>query len=1119
MRKKRFLIFALAVVFLLQIFVPSVNVKAAGTEITGTFPFITDVKITDPNGNDLGNNISKSAEIHINYTWSIPNGQNISQGDFYTMQLPNQINIAAAIDQPIINPNDGSTVANMHIDTNGKVTITFTSYASGHSDVHGGFSLDCHFDKDKIGNTNPVYINFVVPAKGVIVVGPINFQQPDPSVVKSGSYDAATDEITWIMTVNKEGVKVDNATVEDVISSGQEFVNNSVLIGSSPAISAINYTYDASAKKLVLNLENITAQQAITYKTSVHSDLATKAQGNYSYSNKAVLNYEDNSTPKSITSNTASVPVNVKYISKSGSYNSSTKSIDWTITVNESGRTITNAVVTDAIPAGLTLDPSSVKSNGSYTILGQNVTFTLGDINSKQTITFSTTVDPAVYNSNIYKSYSNTANLSGDGVPARAAANKTVGFSSNIIQKQGTGYDASKGIITWNIIVNSNKTSVAAGAVVTDNIPIGQTYVAGSAILDNTTTAGDSAYTAAASGDTSKTGTFSYTFSSAFSDTHTITFKTQVTDPKVYEANYSRTYNNTVNLTAAGINQSASATQPVSSEIINKTGIGYNYATREISWKVVVNKNKMPITNAVITDNIPAGQQYVNNSATIDNGAPAGGFTYTDIAGDSSKTGVLLYTFPKGSSNNIHGTYTITFKTKVTDLSIFNSNGTKSLNNTAAISGDEIPNDGKRQSTGTQAINNTVIDKTPTYTYGNAYIDWNLNINSNFSISMGGATVTDNLQDGLSLNTDTVELYKAVVNSNGTLSAGNKVALTGENVKYDPSTKEFDFTFPQDAGTSACILKFTTDVAKPGNYLNVAQFKGESLDQSASGTQNNIWFSTGGGWGVGISGSITVLKLDSNDNTKKLAGAVFQLIDQYGNVKETSAPTGSDGKALFSSLKYDTDYSLKEITPPVGYSLSSEIYKFQVHNITGEKDITYNYQDTKIKKDVSFSKLGEDGKGLQGAEFTLYADDGVNPVKDSQGANVIAVSDENGNVTFKNIEYGNYKIKESKAPKGYLLSSSVLSVVFSGDYQNTVVTVTPNSISNTLIRGGIKITKTDAATSETQNFTVKDDRISKVQRLPKTGEFMDFTVMMVVGLLSILAGAWLAFVEKKKGII
>lgn len=1069
MKKNRPFIFAALIFFMLQIVLPSgISVKAAGTDITGKFKFINDVKITDTNGNDLGKDISKSAEIHIDYTWSIPDEQTVSAGDYYTMQLPDQINIAAAIDQPVISPSDGETVAYMHIDTNGKVTITFTDYPSGHNDVHGAFMLDCHFDQSSIGNINPVSIDFTVPGLGVIVLGPYNFQQPDPTIVKAGTYNPATDEITWTITANKEGVRLNNSTITDTIASGQKFVDNSVEINSNPAVSGTDYTYDSAVKNLKINLGDITTQQVITFRTSIHDDLAAKPQGTYSYSNTSVLNYDDNGTAKNVTSNNASVPVTVKYISKDGSYDAANKRINWTIKVNESGRTISNAVVTDTITSGLTIDPSTIKLNGDtgtdYAISGQNFTYNLGNINSLQTITFSTNIDLSVYNKNQNVNYVNTAILSGDNVPVGTSSTKTVGVSSNIIQKIGAGYDASTGIITWNIVVNNNKTNVAGGAVVTDNIPIGQVYVSGSAKLDSAPI-DDSGYTAASSGDLSKTGTFTYTFLNPFSDIHTISFQTRIINPRVTQANYSGNYSNTVNFKNVDINQSTSGSRSVSSQIISKTGAGYNYATREITWKLVINKNQMPITNAVITDNIPAGQEYVDNSATIDNSAPAGGFSYTPITGDPSKTGALIYVFPYGSGNTIHKTYTITFRTRITDLSIFNTNGTKTINNTASITGDEIPSDGNRSSTGTQAVNSTVINKTPKYSYGNAYIDWTVNVNSNFNIQMSQATITDKLQDGLSLNTDTVELYKAAVNSNGTLTAGAKVSLTGENVKYNPDTREFDFTFSKDAGTDPYILKFTTDVVKPGNYSNTVEFKGVSTNQTASGTQSGVWFASGSAWGTGISGSLTVIKVDSNNTENKLSGAVFQLYDQYGNIKATSAPTGSDGTAIFKSLKYDINYTLKEITPPAGYNLSSEVYAFQVHNAAGQNDITYNFKDTKIKGNIQFTKTGEDGKGLQGAEFTLYENDAATPVQDSQGKNITAVSNQNGKVQFSGVDYGTYKIKETKAPEGYTLPPVIISASFSGDYLNTKITVTPDTISDSRIRGSIKITKTDASTS------------------------------------------------------
>jgi LPXTG-motif cell wall-anchored protein/uncharacterized repeat protein (TIGR01451 family) len=1061
MRKKRFSAITVAIMFMLQIFLGSLPLESVKAAEVISFPFITSVSIKDASGNDLGNNISKSSEIHVNYTWSIPNDKNVSKDDFYIMQLPSQINIAAPIDMPI-KDSFNETIADMHIGTNGSVKITFSEYASEHSNVTGSFFVDCHFKASEIGNTNPVPINFVIPGVAVPVKIDVEFQQPDPTAVKDGTYDSLTDEITWTVTVNKEGVRLNNASVEDIINVGQDFVPNSVKIDGNSAA----YTYDEVSKKLVCSLGNITTQKVVTFKTSIRDNLATKSQGNYNYNNTAFLKYEDNSQSKSITSNTKSIPVSVKYISKDGSYDSVNKRINWSIKVNESGRTIDNAVVTDVIPSGLTLDDSTVKLDGvlktkneDYTISGQNFSYNLGNITGQKTITFSTLVDPTVYNSNTSKNYNNTAILSGVGVLNGTSSSKNVGFTPNIISKQGSSYDAATGIITWRITVNTDKTNIAAGAVITDNIPIGQTYVANSASLDGTSL-DDSVYTEALSGDATKTGTFAYTFADAFSNTHTIIFKTQVVDAKRYRANYNGTYSNSVNITAIGVNQNTSGSQAVSSEVIKKTGTNYNYVTREITWQIIVNNNKMPITNAVITDNIPIGQEYVENSAAINNGASLGGFSYASTEGDSTKTGTLTYTFPQGSSNAINNTYTITFKTKLTDLSIFNANGDKTVSNTASITGSEIPTDGNRSSTGTRTIKNSVISKTPTYTYGTDYIDWIVETNSNFSIPLSGATITDTLQDGLSLDTDTVELYKMTVNADGTRTQGEKIALGSENVKYSPDTRKFIFAFPEGSGTWAFMLKFRTNVNRTGTYTNSVEFKGSAVEQTSSSNPVGVWYSTGGGGGTGESGSITVVKVDSKDSTKRLAGAVFQILDRYGNVKTTSAPTDANGSVIFNKLKYDINYSVREVTAPTGYNLGDEVYTFQIHNAVDQKNITYNYMNEIIKGNIEFTKTGEAGEGLQGAEFSLYKDSD----SDFQSPLAAVVSDSDGKVKFENIEYGSYRIKETKAPEGYMLSSEILQASISEDGK----TVNPDKavISNTIIRGGIKITKTDAATSD-----------------------------------------------------
>ncbi|EOR26681.1 Cna B domain-containing protein [Clostridium sartagoforme AAU1] len=141
----------------------------------------------------------------------------------------------------------------------------------------------------------------------------------------------------------------------------------------------------------------------------------------------------------------------------------------------------------------------------------------------------------------------------------------------------------------------------------------------------------------------------------------------------------------------------------------------------------------------------------------------------------------------------------------------------------------------------------------------------------------------------------------------------------------------------------------------------------------------------------------------------------------------------------------------------------------------------YDYEviNNKIKGVVIITKTDMKGKLLKGAEFTLY---------DREG-NVISkeVSKEDGLVTFSNIDYGEYIIKETKAPKGYILGNKQLEI--------------------------------KVKSPETQNFTVKNESekiIDKVLNvLPNTGNKFDPRAIIIVGVITALGGVYL-FLRRSK---
>ncbi|WP_251861476.1 SpaA isopeptide-forming pilin-related protein [Clostridium sp. Marseille-Q2269] len=1022
--------------------------KAKAQDITDQYQFITRVTLIGDDGkiiNESSNPINKNSEVKLKYNFTIPNKGEIKKGDSYIIHIPKEIKVIREL-KFSINADSGDTIANVTIDTNGKVNIVFTEFDENNSNVSGYFYVNTQFDANKIGNSSPKAIEFDLGGNSSPYVVNVNFQQPETpkaSVKKEGSYNPSRNEITWKVTVNPENVNINNAQIVDNILTGQEFIPGSVKVNG---VNARTTDYNYTDKKLTYNfLSPIHTQQIVTFKTKVTDTKISQSEGTATYEYNTVIFNHDGTT---VQSNQASIKVVTDFINKNGSYDAVARRINWTININNNAQHIENAVVIDSIPQGLELTAGSVKLDGassnSYKVEGQKFIYPFkNSINEPHRITFSTdVVDPEAYNSNQSKVYNNTVDLKGQGVPSNASDIKGVGVPTSIINKQGIGYNPATREITWKVTINNNKISIK-NPVVTDDIRIGQEYVQGSASIDKGTPNGVFQYTKAAVNDRGKTGTLTYKFNDTINEIRTITFKTRVTDPNVYAGNKNQNYYNVAKLTGDNIITSTSqGRQNVQSQVINKTSESFDYIKKEVTWKIIINRNKMTLPNAHIIDVINENQEFVPSSVMVNgNYAKESNYDYNE------NTRTLTYNFP----SEIEDQEVITFKTKIIDNSIFNSNGEKTINNKVKLVTDILPSG--VESTGTATIKSTLVDKKASYTVGNSYIDWNVNINSN-KILIKDAILTDILQDGLELDTTSVKLYKAILSSNGTLSKGEELVLGIDNVKYNATTRQFDFKLPSLTNESY-ILTFRTNVVdkRKSPFINSISFKGTGITEKSDSNKVDVIFQDAAGGGVGETGSIKVIKVNKDDENIKLQGAVFELLDRYKNVIKTSGETGGNGEAIFNRLRFDTDYYVREKTSPKGYILSNEVYKFQLANSGDDKNIVYNYKDEKITGEIQFFKIGDNDIPLQGAEFTLYK------LSDTTYENPIATakSDIIGEVKFKNVDYGEYTIKETKAPEGYSVSNTVLKASITEN--GKVVKANPYSISNEKIIGNIQFIK------------------------------------------------------------
>ena len=170
-------------------------------------------------------------------------------------------------------------------------------------------------------------------------------------------------------------------------------------------------------------------------------------------------------------------------------------------------------------------------------------------------------------------------------------------------------------------------------------------------------------------------------------------------------------------------------------------------------------------------------------------------------------------------------------------------------------------------------------------------------------------------------------------------------------------------------------------------------------------------------------------------------------ITTYSNIDINGNETAHMAQNLISGQ----EYILREVNAPEGYKIAEE-QKF----IAGkDKNVSLNMTDELILTDIQVNKV--DSQTLnpilsKDFEFTLYSDKECTKVLD-----VVSGNTTDGTATFKDLKYGIYYIKETKAPLGYELSTEVKEIVINDNLEG-VGSVHSFKYLNTLLP--VTITKT-----------------------------------------------------------
>ena len=184
---------------------------------------------------------------------------------------------------------------------------------------------------------------------------------------------------------------------------------------------------------------------------------------------------------------------------------------------------------------------------------------------------------------------------------------------------------------------------------------------------------------------------------------------------------------------------------------------------------------------------------------------------------------------------------------------------------------------------------------------------------------------------------------------------------------------------------------------------------------------------------------VTIHKVDE-ETEEPVLDAQFSVFDEEGNLIDQWI---TDGKAhAVSHLEAGKEYILKETKTPRGYQTVTDT----TFTVSGEEDLSLEIKEKPILVNIQVNKVDAKTKQLikdKDFEFTLYKDPDCI-------YSMVAASSKDGSATFKDLRYGTYYIKETKAPFGYHLSTEVKKVVidenvkgdtYTFDYENTPIEI------------------------------------------------------------------------------